>query len=116
MSINPSSIKIFVATAVSLAMTNVAHAKAQNCSDIADKTSTQECQCTPIYQGKNLVKPGQTDCASAKNTHSCAGQNAANDMDAWILLPAGVCDKIMTGKTQDLSVDEKTKLCNRIEC
>jgi uncharacterized membrane protein len=116
MSTTSKSINLLISTAMSMAIANIAHAAAPNCSDVADKTSAQECQCNPVYNGKNLVKAGQTDCASKLATHSCAGQNSANEPGAWILLPAGVCDKINTGNIQDIPAEQKTTLCNRIEC
>ena len=45
-----------------------------------------------------LVRAGKNDCANAK--HSCAGQAATNgDPNEFIMLPKGLCDKIVGGKS-----------------
>lgn len=46
-----------------------------------------------------IVKAGKNDCQT--NTTSCAGTSTAdNQGDAWILVPAGTCDKI-TGSASE---------------
>lgn len=43
-----------------------------------------------------IVKAGMNDCATA--TASCAGSSIKdNQSDAFLLLPVGVCDKIVGG-------------------
>lgn len=44
-----------------------------------------------------IARAGLNDCATA--THSCAG-NATKDnqVDAFLILPKGLCDKIVGGK------------------
>ncbi|MCE3254980.1 MAG: hypothetical protein K0R25_474 [Rickettsiaceae bacterium] len=46
-----------------------------------------------------VVKAGKNDCASAKKGgHSCAGMAKTDgDKSEWILLPEGVCSKIVNG-------------------
>lgn len=45
-----------------------------------------------------VVKAGKNDCQTANS--ACAGTSTAdNQKDAWILLPAGTCDKIVGGST-----------------
>ena len=48
-----------------------------------------------------IVKAGQNDCGSA--SHNCAGEAKINgDQADWILLPTGICHKIVGGHTKDL--------------
>lgn len=62
-------------------------------------------KCHVVKEGKGLIKEHKADCKS-KN-HSCAGQNAAADLDSFILVPTGECAKINAG---DLSgVDENIR-------
>jgi uncharacterized membrane protein len=43
-----------------------------------------------------VAKVGQNDCFTA--TSSCAGTSKQDGQrDAWIYLPAGTCDKIVSG-------------------
>lgn len=45
-----------------------------------------------------VVKAGQNDCQTASS--SCAGTSATDaQKDAWILVPAGTCAKIVGGST-----------------
>lgn len=45
-----------------------------------------------------IVKAGMNDCATA--TQSCAGSATKdNQPDAFLLVPKGLCDKIVGGKT-----------------
>ena len=45
-----------------------------------------------------MVKAGKNDCAA--NAHSCAGQaKVDSDPNEWIVVPQGVCDKIVGGRT-----------------
>ena len=42
-----------------------------------------------------IAKAGQNDCASAANTHSCAGQaKADNDANDWRYVAKGTCAKL----------------------
>jgi len=45
-----------------------------------------------------VVKAGQNDCQTASS--SCAGTSTADSQkDAWILVPAGTCAKLVGGST-----------------
>lgn len=45
-----------------------------------------------------IVKAGKNDCGTSK--HACAGQSTKDgDADEWVYVPAGMCDKIVGGKT-----------------
>jgi uncharacterized membrane protein len=45
-----------------------------------------------------VAKAGKNDCAGKSN--GCAGEvKVDNDPDAWIYVPAGVCEKIAVAKT-----------------
>lgn len=59
----------------------------------------------PVPEPKNfkaekcygLAKAGQNDCASAGN-NSCGGSSKVNaDPRAWIYVPAGYCERIVSG-------------------
>lgn len=44
-----------------------------------------------------VVKAGKNDCGTAK--HDCAGQAQADgSADEWIVLPKGLCERIVGGK------------------
>ena len=44
-----------------------------------------------------IAKAGQNDCASTGN-NSCGGTSKANgDPNAWIYVPAGYCERIVSG-------------------
>lgn len=46
-----------------------------------------------------VVKAGKNDCEAANGKHSCAGGSKVDgDINAWILMPSGLCDKIVGGK------------------
>jgi uncharacterized membrane protein len=46
----------------------------------------------------NIAKAGHNDCATAK--HACAAQAVRNKMpDEWIMLPIGLCDRLIDGTT-----------------
>jgi len=46
-----------------------------------------------------VVKAGKNDCSSAKKGgHSCAGGASVDgDKSEWVLLPEGICDRIVNG-------------------
>lgn len=58
--------------------------------------------------GKGLIKEHKGDCSG--KSASCAGQNAAGDAEAWIMVPKGECDKINHGDLSGVSDDIKGKL------
>lgn len=46
-----------------------------------------------------IVKAGKNDCGTSKN--ACAGQvKADNDVEAWIYVPKGTCERIAGGHIQ----------------
>jgi len=46
------------------------------------------------------VKAGKNDCASTGH-NSCAGTSKTDgDKGAWIMVPKGLCDKLVGGSTQ----------------
>lgn len=48
-----------------------------------------------------IAKAGKNDCASKSAAHSCAGQSTKdNDKTSFVILPKGVCSKIVGGSTQ----------------
>lgn len=55
---------------------------------------------TPTFKAEKcygLAKAGKNDCASTGN-NSCAGTSRVNaDPRAWIYVPAGYCERIVSG-------------------
>lgn len=58
--------------------------------------------------GKGLIRAHKADCAGS--SHSCAGQNVAGDAEAWVMVPAGECDKLNKGDFSGVSEDIKAKI------
>ena len=57
-------------------------------SALAAKGDTEKCA--------GIVKAGKNDCGTSKS--ACAGTAASDrDAEAWILVPAGTCEKIAGG-------------------
>ena len=57
----------------------------------AEKTKMEECY--------GVAKAGKNDCGVATGKHSCAGTSTVDgDVNEWILLPSGVCERIVGGK------------------
>ncbi len=60
-----------------------------------------------------VVKAGENDCASEANQHGCAGMaETDSDVNEWIKIPNGLCDKLVggalaEGKTAQLDKDKK---------
>ncbi len=67
-------------------------------------------KCKVVKDGKNLIKEHKGDCAGS--SHSCAGQNSANDPQAWILVPKGQCKKINAGDLSGIDNTIKNKISN----
>lgn len=59
-------------------------------------------------EGRGLIKEHKGDCATA--THSCAGQSAPWDPEAWIMVPAGECAKINAGDLSGVSEEIRAKI------
>jgi uncharacterized membrane protein len=56
---------------------------------VAAKGSTEKCA--------GVVKAGKNDCGTSKS--ACAGTSTVDrDPEAWILVPAGTCERIAGGK------------------
>lgn len=48
-----------------------------------------------------VVKAGHNDCQA--NGHSCQGQASVDgDSQEWVLVPAGLCDKLADGSTEPM--------------
>ncbi len=46
-----------------------------------------------------VAKAGKNDCASKANKHGCAGMSKVDsDINEWIKLPKGICEKLEGGK------------------
>ncbi len=77
-------------------------------SSFADEVDIEMEKCIATVNGKSLIKEHKSDCNTTE--YSCAGQNTAKDLDAWILVPKGECAKIKEGNFSGLSDDIKEKL------
>ena len=59
---------------------------------LAAKGDTEKCA--------GIAKAGKNDCGTSKS--ACAGSATVDrDAEAWILVPAGTCEKIAGGKLTD---------------
>lgn len=69
-------------------------------------------KCSVVKDGKGLIKANKADCKT--QAHSCAGQNAAGEIDAFIVVPAGQCMKINQGDFTgvDQTIVEKITITN----
>lgn len=65
-------------------------------------------KCVINKNGKSLIKAHRGDCSTSK--YSCAGQNGANDPEAWLFVPKGQCEKINAGDFSKISQTLKDKL------
>ncbi len=47
-----------------------------------------------------VAKAGKNDCASSNGTHSCAARAKKDgDKNEWLLVPKGLCNKLVGGST-----------------
>lgn len=67
-------------------------------------------KCKVVKDGVGLIKANKADCAGS--SHSCAGQNKAGDLESWIIVPKGQCDKINAGDFSGVSEE----IIDKIEC
>ena len=45
-----------------------------------------------------IAKAGKNDCGALNGSHNCAGQATVNDdINEWVYLPKGTCEKITGG-------------------
>ena len=65
-------------------------------------------KCIINKNGKSLIKTHKSDCSTSK--YSCAGQNSANDPEAWIFVPKGQCKKINAGDFSGVSQAIRNKI------
>ena len=68
-------------------------------------------KCPVIKNDIGLIKAMKADCATS--LHSCAGQNPANEVEAWITVPKGQCTKINNGDFTGVSQKTKNKIVNQ---
>ncbi len=92
--------KIFTSIATGIALVSTAA--------LADSDNSAVEKCVATVNGKSLIKEHKADCNTAN--YSCAGQNTAKDLDAWIIVPKGACSKIKAGDFSGLSQELKDKL------
>ena len=80
--------KVQTLAALAIAAAFGAPALAQD-APAADAAKTEKCY--------GVAKAGKNDCASSGN-NSCAGHSAKDaDPGAWLLVPAGLCEKLTGG-------------------
>ena len=84
--------KIQTLAAIAIAAAFAAPVFAEDMAASKDGAKTEKCY--------GVAKAGKNDCASEGN-NSCAG-HSAKDMDkaAWVLVPAGLCEKLAGGSTE----------------
>ena len=62
-----------------------------------DAAKTEKCY--------GVVKAGKNDCKTG--AHSCAGASKEAAKDEFVLVPAGLCDKLTGGSLEEPKMDEK---------
>ncbi|MBA3661799.1 MAG: DUF2282 domain-containing protein [Gammaproteobacteria bacterium] len=92
--------KIIIASALSaLLATTVSNevlaaettANTQDMSQMVNLEGMEKCY--------GVARPGQNDCGTA--THGCGGEaKIAGDKKEWIIMPKGLCNKIVGGSTK----------------
>jgi uncharacterized membrane protein len=92
-------IATIVATAAIALVSNTAMAEDAAKKDMKmDMTGKEKCY--------GISKAGKNDCAGGKN--SCAGSAKADaQSDAFIVVPTGLCDKLVGGSTEPKADDMK---------
>jgi uncharacterized membrane protein len=84
-------VKVQTLAALAIAAAFAAPALAQD-APAADASKTEKCY--------GVAKAGKNDCASSGN-NSCAGHSAKDaDPGAWLLVPAGLCEKLTGGSLE----------------
>lgn len=54
-----------------------------------------------------VVKAGKNQCTSEANKHQCAGQaRVDSDPYEWVIVPKGLCEKLVNGSTEPGSAEE----------
>jgi uncharacterized membrane protein len=80
--------RVLIATALAAAVAAPSLASAQTGPAPAPKFAAEKCY--------GIAKAGKNDCAATGN-NSCAGTSRVNaDPKAWIFVPAGYCDRIVS--------------------
>ena len=80
--------RILIASALAAAVAAPSFVSAQAGPAPAPKFSAEKCY--------GIAKAGKNDCAATGN-NSCAGTSRVNaDPKAWIFVPAGYCDRIVS--------------------
>ena len=82
--------KIIASVILGIGAVTAATAYTQN-SALSQDSEMEKCY--------GIVKAGQNDCSAEGGVHSCAGQAAKDGgSEEWILVPKGLCDRIVGGK------------------
>ena len=80
--------RVVIATALAAALAAPSLVTAQTGPAPAPKFAAEKCY--------GIAKAGKNDCAATGN-NSCAGTSRVNaDPKAWIFVPAGYCDRIVS--------------------
>lgn len=74
-----------------------------SCSAAASKQGEEMAKSMGQIKGMEkcygIAKANQNDCGTAN--HSCAGESKIDgDKNAWMMVPTGLCNKIVGGKTK----------------
>lgn len=60
--------------------------------------NVSDAQAEKMEKCYGVVKAGKNDCGNKSGTHSCAAQAKEDgSADEFILLPAGICDRLVNG-------------------
>lgn len=83
--------KIAITSVLAVAASSIMMAENASAAPQAAAANMEKCY--------GIAKAGQNDCQTAG--HSCAGSATQNNQrDAFILVPKGLCAKIVGGRTQ----------------
>ena len=88
---------ILTATALA-AVLSMAVAGAANA---ADDAAAKQDKCYGV------AKVGKNDCKT--DAHACAGKSTADSKGDFLLVPTGLCDKLMGGSTEAPKAEDKPK-------
>lgn len=69
---------------------------------IAVNTASAEVHDKNMEKRLGVVKAGMNDCKAMDGSHLCAGHSTKDgDMNEWLMVPKGLCDKLMNGKVSE---------------
>lgn len=93
-----------ITTAIGMASTGITYA-----DDTTSATPPQLEKCQINKDGKSFIKEHMADCKTT-SSHSCMGNNSANDSESWVFVPQGECAKINACDFSGMTDNVKSKI------